>query len=186
MFKILNCGSSKTEFIGKAFPEKQTFKIENFLDFEAQKNTQLRGIIISGAPILVTEQNNDQYLAVISSIFDLNIPVLGICFGHQLIGLHYGAKAFKMTPDREINKIQIDPINPLFYNSNKEIEMQEDHCEWITIPKNFVRIGFSVNCENEAMMHETKSIFGIQFHPEVSGTVGIQIIQNFVQYCVSI
>jgi GMP synthase (glutamine-hydrolysing) len=59
----------------------------------------------------------------------------------------------------------------------------EDHCEAISIPANFIHVAVSDACVNEAMMHQTKSLFGVQFHPEVSGNHGRVIIENFVHIC---
>jgi GMP synthase (glutamine-hydrolysing) len=64
-----------------------------------------------------------------------------------------------------------------------EIEFMEDHCECISIPKDFLLVGVSDSCINEAMMHESKPLFGVQFHPEVSGNMGAILFQNFVQLC---
>lgn len=183
MLLILQCGSSKTINIAKALSSNTDFKIINFLSFSSKNLDKVTGIIISGAPILVTEENINEHLSVFERILNLNVPILGICFGHQLIGLHFGAIAYKMIPDRKINCIQVDNSNKLFNGLEKKLFMQEDHCEWITVPNNFIKIAYSNNCENEAMMHKSKSIFGVQFHPEVSGEIGHNIIQNFVRNC---
>jgi GMP synthase (glutamine-hydrolysing) len=61
--------------------------------------------------------------------------------------------------------------------------MMEDHCESISIPPNFKLIGSSDACVNEAMQHQTKKIYGVQFHPEVSGNHGRVIFENFVHLC---
>ncbi|MFN6084633.1 MAG: glutamine amidotransferase-related protein [Fluviicola sp.] len=51
------------------------------------------------------------------------------------------------------------------------------------MPKDFLLVGVSDSCINEAMMHESKPLFGVQFHPEVSGNMGAILFQNFVQLC---
>ena len=59
----------------------------------------------------------------------------------------------------------------------------EDHCETVSIPSDFNLIAVSDACVNEGMQHKEKLIFGVQFHPEVSGNMGTLIIENFVNIC---
>jgi GMP synthase (glutamine-hydrolysing) len=61
--------------------------------------------------------------------------------------------------------------------------MQEDHCESISIPEEFELVANSDECINEVMQHEKKSLYGVQFHPEVSGNHGAIIFENFIQLC---
>ena len=90
--------------------------------------------------------------------------------------------------DAFFNKYKIDKISK-YHSFNDsfpirwEIELMEDHCEAISIPANFIHVAVSDACVNEAMMHQTKSLFGVQFHPEVSGNHGRVIIENFVHIC---
>ena len=63
------------------------------------------------------------------------------------------------------------------------IQMQEDHCEFVSVPKGFKLIASSDACFNEAMTHKEKNIFGVQFHPEVSGLQGSLLIENFYKIC---
>lgn len=63
--------------------------------------------------------------------------------------------------------------------------MMEDHCETISIPANFKLIASSDACVNEAMEHTELPLFGIQFHPEVSGNHGRIVIENFVNFCLN-
>ena len=186
MITILNCGSNKTPMIGMCIPKGVEHQILDFLDFKSNSNQNIKGIIISGAPILITEQDIHPYLSQFNYLLTLNVPVLGICFGHQLMGLYFGSEGKKMAEDRVMNEITIELNNPLFKNLSKIILGQEDHCEWISLPQNFQRIGTSKTCENEAMMNEKKRLFGIQFHAEVSGRTGEIIFENFVNYCFSI
>ncbi|MNY69021.1 GMP synthase [glutamine-hydrolyzing] [compost metagenome] len=59
----------------------------------------------------------------------------------------------------------------------------EDHCEAVSIPKDFVHIAVSDATVNEGMMHQNKPFYGVQFHPEVSGNHGAIILENFVHIC---
>jgi GMP synthase (glutamine-hydrolysing) len=61
--------------------------------------------------------------------------------------------------------------------------MQEDHCEFVSVPQGFKLIASSDACFNEAMAHHEKNIFGVQFHPEVSGLQGSLLIENFYKIC---
>ena len=63
------------------------------------------------------------------------------------------------------------------------IQMQEDHCEFVSVPQGFKLIASSDACFNEAMAHHEKNIFGVQFHPEVSGLQGSLLIENFYKIC---
>ena len=61
--------------------------------------------------------------------------------------------------------------------------MMEDHCETISIPQGFELVASSDACVNEAMQHKERAIFGVQFHPEVSGNHGRILIENFIKVC---
>ena len=183
MILILNCGSSKTPFIEEMVDEFDDFKTLPILEFQVHDLDEVKGVIISGAPVLVTEQNIQPFLEKLSWINSSTLPVLGICFGHQLIGIIHGAFASRMREDRNWQLIELLEDTPLFDRLPNEFEMMEDHCETISVPPHFKLLATSDACVNEAMQHENKPLFGVQFHPEVSGNYGRTVFENFVRIC---
>ncbi len=177
---VIDCGSNKTPYISQIVDEYMDVTTCKLLDFTEEDLKNINGVIISGAPILVTEIDPSPYLKKVEWIKDTKLPILGICFGHQLIGLLFGASASRMREDRDWQTVEAFEDCILFNRLPDEIEMMEDHCESISIPPNFQLIASSDACINEVMQHENRPIYGVQFHPEVSGNHGNILIENFV------
>jgi GMP synthase (glutamine-hydrolysing) len=180
---IVDCGSSKTPRIVSTFEEFCDTHCIGFHDLTEEMAKDSFGIVFSGAPILITEIDMSKYIEHVQWIKSYQKPILGICFGHQLLGLLYGAKSAKMREDRNWQEIEIIEESPLFNRLPDCFEMMEDHCEHITIPPEFKLMAASDVCINECMQHESKSIFGVQFHPEVSGNYGNILLENFYVIC---
>jgi len=177
---VIDCGSTKV-------PEIEKFlSVNNFL-FETIQLNQLNSIetyshiIVSGAPILLTKVDHSIYLQKAAILFSNNyIPVLGICFGHQLMGLFHGATISLCNESRTWEKIELVSTFDLLPQHQKSVVMFEDHCECISLPKKFKLIASSVTCINEAMMHDQYPWYGVQFHPEVSEAQGHELMLNFI------
>ena len=183
MIVIINCGSTKTPHILEMVEEFHYSKIVQLADFDYSEYEDADGFIISGAPILITEKDPDPYLEKFTWLKTTEKPVLGICFGHQMLALTYDSLANRQKEDRHLQTIEIIAECPLFDRLPNEIEFMEDHCESVSIPHHFIHVGVSDACINEAMMHESKPLYGVQFHPEVSGNNGLVLIENFVNIC---
>ena len=183
MILIIDCGSNKTRLIEDIVDNYVDFKRISLLDFEESALSNINGVIISGAPILITEVDTEPYLEKLKWIKETTLPVLGICFGHQLMGLLFGAFGNKMKACRDWEEIEVFEESDLFLRLPIELEMMEDHCESISIPPEFKLVASSDACINEAMEHNERKLFGVQFHPEVSGNHGSVLIENFVNIC---
>ena len=183
MMLIVDCGSSKTPYIASIMEEFCDTKTVGFHDLTVEMAKDVRGIIFSGAPLLITDINMTPYTEHVSWIKEYPKPVLGICFGHQLLGLLHGAFGAKMREDRDWQEIERIEDSPLFDRLPDCFDMMEDHCEHINVPPGFRLIAASDACINEAMQHEDKFIFGVQFHPEVSGNYGAILLENFYAIC---
>lgn len=186
MVIIINLGSKKTPQISEALSainipnkivQEDTISIE-----EIEKSDAL---ILSGSPVLLSEipgGEYNQYLIRYDFIRSLKIPVLGICFGHQLIGILHGGRIGKCTPDRSWQSIKKIQSHSVFKNFNDSFQMMQDHQEQVTVPPHFIHLASSSICENEAMLHPSKKIISVQFHPEVSEENGLQFFRNFGRY----
>ena len=183
MILIIDCGSQKTPFIEEAVDLQMDFQTIGLWDVTKTHTENKKGVIISGAPILITEIDYTKHLEQFSFLKELTIPVLGICFGHQIIGLLHGALPSRQKEDRDWQTIESLEEHPLFDKLPVEFEMMEDHCESISLPKDFRLLAVSDACVNEGMCHNSKPLFGVQFHPEVSGNQGTLFIENFVNIC---
>ena len=183
MILIIDCGSQKTPFIEEAVDLQMDFQTIGLWDVTKSHTENKKGVIISGAPILITEIDYTKHLEQFSFLKELTIPVLGICFGHQIIGLLHGALPSRQKEDRDWQTIESLEEHPLFDKLPVEFEMMEDHCESISLPKDFRLLAVSDACVNEGMCHNSKPLFGVQFHPEVSGNQGTLFIENFVNIC---
>jgi GMP synthase (glutamine-hydrolysing) len=179
MMLVVDCGSTKV-------PLFEAFLSEGNIPFETQKINQLEfsdkyeGAIISGAPILITEDDTLMHQQKLVPLFESNIPVLAVCFGHQMLGFFHGAKGKMGTEDRDFNHLKILAEDPLFNGFNSPVVFHEDHCEEIELPTGFLHLATSKNCFNEAMKHPTKKHYGIQFHPETSEANGQRLMDNFL------
>lgn len=185
MIAIVDCGSQKTPYIEQMVDVSCDYKTIRLMDLTLDDLTDVAGIIISGAPILLTEVDPSPYLGKFSWLSNFEKPVLGICFGHQIIGLHFGAFVSRQKEDRDWQEIAQLEESLLFDKLPEEFQQMEDHCESISIPPNFKHLATSDACVNEAMQHREKLIFGVQFHPEVSGNFGQIVISNFVNLCLN-
>lgn len=183
MILIVDCGSSKTPEIVSVLEEFCDTTCIGFHDLTVEMAKDVIGIVFSGAPLLITEMDMTPYKKHVSWIKDVKVPVLGICFGHQLLGLLHGAFGAKMREDRDWQEIEIIEESPLFNRLPTCFEMMEDHCEHINVPPDFQLIAASDACVNEAMQHLKKPFFGVQFHPEVSGNFGAILLENFYLIC---
>lgn len=177
---IVDCNSSKVPNIARVVEE---------LDVESclLRPHQLPGIasnppaavIISGNPALVCETGTG-FLTDFKVLRTLNVPVLGICFGHQVIGLLYGAEVITGKEDRGQRQVELLQTDPLFNGLSAKIIFQQDHTEEVALPKDFLHLATSSHCFNESMKHPERPMWGVQFHPESSGSAGKQLIANFL------
>jgi GMP synthase (glutamine-hydrolysing) len=181
MITIVNFGSSKTpliaEMVSACGAENQ---IVNWKDCNPGYFSGSNGIIFSGSPVMFTEADHAPYFEKFSFIRSGEIPVLGICFGHQLVGILHGAKIFRGLEVRTRIKIKVVKEDVLLNNLSPETEMNEDHTEGITLPAGFIHLATSSSYTVEAMRHPALPIWGVQFHPEVSGETGKQLMKNFI------
>jgi GMP synthase (glutamine-hydrolysing) len=143
------------------------------------------GIILSGGPARLSRQVT--FKAIIFNcalILQANVPVLGICLGHQILAMLFGGKiqSFSQMTKKD-EKIQfLDYNEPLFKGLKSFEYMRESHHDCIvSVPPNFKLLATSASCQIEAIKHDELPIYGVQFHPEVSGKVGRKFIQNFLE-----
>jgi GMP synthase (glutamine-hydrolysing) len=144
------------------------------------------GIILTGSEISYSKEiYNKTELKMIKNnmeiIKNVKIPILGICFGFHSIAKFYGSKL--LLYPIYINKkmfINIDNTSPIFYNLPQKILVQEHHGDYIELKNKLEVIAYS-NLFVEGI--QRKKIYGLQFHPEVSGKVGKVIILNFINIC---
>lgn len=139
-----------------------------------------KGIIFTGGPNVVTDETAPK---IDEEIFNLGIPILGICYGAQLISHMLGGEVSK-APTREYGKaeLKIENKNELFVNINKESICWMSHTYHISkLPNNFDIIANTKTCQIAGMYNKNKKIYAIQFHPEVVHTdYGNDMLRNFL------
>jgi GMP synthase (glutamine-hydrolysing) len=143
------------------------------------------GVVLSGgAPRISSEIKK---LGNVGTYIDkLDVPVLGICVGHQYLAMHFGGDAGPADiPAYGKNEIHIDTPCELFEGIPERFTAWESHNDEVkVVPGDFEVLAHSETCRVEAMRHKKRRIYGVQFHPEVEHTeFGIQIFQNFVKIC---
>jgi GMP synthase (glutamine-hydrolysing) len=145
---------------------------------ELQKHSP-KGIIFSGGPSSV--YNSDAPLPE-NKIFDMNLPLLGICYGHQLIVNKFGGKVKRANKEYGSSLLTIDSNEDLLSGVGKSVRAWMSHGdEAEQIPPGFKVIGHTENAKAAAIASKEKAIYGIQFHPEVVHTEqGTEILKNFV------
>ena len=184
MICIIDCGTEwlqeikdKISDLGHKSKVIKLDEIENS-DFES-----FSGIVISGAPTLLTQVNQNEYLNKFNFLKSIQIPVLGICLGHQIMGLLHGSQIQAENMIDKMEPIEIIQENDLFKGIQNLSEFREEHSEFISLPEQFIHLAKSESCDNESMKHKEKNLFGVQFHPEVSGNNGKQLFDNFLKLC---
>lgn len=147
---------------------------------EKIKSKQPKGIIFTGGPSVVTE---DDAPVVEREIFELGVPVLGICYGCQLMGYLMGGQVGK-ADQKEYGKAEltVNTDNMLFDGIKKDSICWMSHTYFVTkAPDDFEVIGTTKTCPTAAFCNKEKSLYGVQFHPEVVHTEeGNKILDNFL------
>ena len=182
---IVDFGSQFTQLIARRVREIGVFseiishkkiKLKNI-------DSTIKGIILSGGPLNVYQINKYSFDR---KILQLNIPILGICFGHQILSKLNGGKV-KQSKHREFGLANIFKKNSSLLTSNffkksntKKVWMS--HADQVSkIPKNFKVVASSTNSKYAIVEDKIKKFYGVQFHPEVTHTEdGKKLISNFV------
>jgi len=153
------------------------------INFSAIKKLKPEGIILTGGPQSVYEKNSS---LPPTELFDLNIPVLGICYGAQAMTYVLGGEV-KKSEISEYGKTDLEIVgaSKLFAGVEKKSVVWMSHTDRIySLPENFSVTARSENCLVAAAECAEKNFYAVQFHPEVLHTVeGKKILSNFVDIC---
>ena len=185
MLLIIDCGSPKIASIKDALGSRSSFcRIIKLALLSPEHLSAAKGVIISGSPILLTESYPKLFADKFSFLKDCKVPVLGICFGLQVMGLVFGESVFMGEEVRGETEVVFLFDDPLLKDITMSAVFMEDHTEGVGLPDDdFFLLGSSEHYEVEVMKHKKKKIYGVQFHPEVSGENGKKILQNFSDMC---
>lgn len=179
---ILDFGGQYNQLIARRVRECNVYSevVPFDIPIEKIKEKNPKGIIFTGGPASVYGENSPK---CDEKIFTLGIPVLGICYGMQLMTHCLGGNV-KTASTREYGEtlVNLDNTSLLFKgfeNTNTFLMSHTDYVE--KIPDNFKKIAYTSVCPNAAMENCEKKLYGIQFHPEVNNSVnGTQVIKNFL------
>ncbi len=183
---VLDFGAQYSQLIARRIRELGVYtELHPFnLSLEQIRKISPKGIVLSGGPSSVYDAGAPQPPP---EIFGLGIPILGICYGLQVIAYQLGGEVDR-SARREFGhaEVFIDDATDLFAGFNGAEKggtvVWMSHGDALTkLPEGFERIGHSQNSPICAIHHKTKKIYGVQFHPEVAHTVkGKEILRNFV------
>ncbi len=179
---ILDYGSQYTQLIARRIREMEVYSeiIPWDSRAEALRKNPPAGIILSGGPCSVFDRDAPD---IDADILRMGVPVLGICYGMQLLSYTLGGHVAPGA-EREYGKMPIEilPGNPLFNGIPSTITVWMSHGDRVeAIPANFSRGAVSATCPFAAMFNNEQRIYALQFHPEVVHTqYGTQILRNFV------
>ncbi len=181
---VLDFGSQTTQLIARRIREFHVYsEIKPCTASLAEiKAFGARGIILSGGPASVYDEGAP---TVPLELFDLGVPILGICYGMQLMTHLLGGRVEK-SAKREYGPalLRVLDTTDLFHG----LDPHQSYRVWMShgdrveeLPPGFQSIGESENSPYAAIKEATKSLFGVQFHPEVAHTeIGREVLQNFV------
>ncbi len=178
---ILDFGSQTTQLIGRRVREMDTFcEILPYNKFPLDDNNII-GVILSGSPYSVYDE---EAFRVDFSQFIGKYPVLGICYGAQLMAYTYGGKV-EPAGSREYGRAHLkyyEADNPLFKGFVKDSQVWMSHGDTITqLPEGFHTIASTEQVKNAAYANPNKRIWAVQYHPEVHHSLqGFQLLKNFV------
>ncbi|MFZ5802736.1 MAG: glutamine-hydrolyzing GMP synthase [Candidatus Omnitrophota bacterium] len=179
---ILDFGSQYTQLIARRVREHRVFS--KILPYHAPLETILRenprGIILSGSPASV---NQPKAPIPDMRLFGLGIPVLGICYGLQLIAKEFGGKVHASNKrEYGFSELTIDRRLPFFKGLPEKMTCWMSHGDKLEhLPRGFVKIAHTSNAPVAAVAELKREIYGVQFHPEVVHTpLGSKLIRNFL------
>ena len=179
---VLDFGSQYTQLIARRVRENDVYSEILPWDISEDKIKEVKpvGIILSGGPNSVTKSYTPRAPKI---VFDLNIPVLGICYGMQTLAEQMGGSVIS-ADQKEFGHAELEVINDskLFHNLNKNINVWMSHGDQVQdLPEDFNLAASTSTAPIAAMEHKNLPIYGIQFHPEVTHTQnGKDILRNFL------
>ena len=156
----------------------ETKLIENTTPVEDLKD--LDGIVLGGGPSLDKTGNCELYVK------ELDIPILGICLGHQLIAKVFGGEVGKGNVGGYAEvKVRILEDDVIFSGLPRVLKVWASHADEVKkLPKDLKVLAESDICKIEALKHKSKPIYGVQWHPEVYHTErGEDFYRNFINIC---
>ncbi|MCD1296236.1 GMP synthase [Methanocella sp. CWC-04] len=139
------------------------------------------GLVFSGGPTMDRVGNGEQLIRI-------DLPILGICLGHQLMAKTYGGeiRTGHLGGFARIDIEVLEEDDILKGMAPKTVVWASHQDEVAKLPPEFIQLARSNVCEIEAMKHKTKPLYGVQWHPEVSHTEkGIDLLKNFLEVCSS-
>ena len=181
---IIDFGSQVTKLIARRIREQGVYSeiiTPNSISKIKQYNN-IKGIILSGGPSTVLSK---KFQSVPKTIFKKNIPILGICYGLQLIAKIFGGKIKSSNKKREFGRAYLfkkmkSPLTRNFINTKTSVWMSHEDAV-VKLPKNFKIIASTKNSKLTIIENSKNKIYGVQFHPEVTHTDnGKEIFKNFL------
>ena len=181
---IIDFGSQVTKLIARRIRDLGVYsEIISSTKINALKEYKnIKGIIFSGGPSTVTK---NKFQTVPKEILKKNIPILGICYGLQLISKLFGGKIKPSNKKREFGRAILykkkkSLLTKNFFTSSTDVWMSHEDAV-IKMPKNFNVVASTKESKFTVIENEKNKIYGVQFHPEVTHTKnGIQIFKNFL------
>ena len=179
---VLDFGSQYTQLIARRVRESNVYSEILPWDIDEEKIIEIKpkGIILSGGPESVTQSHTPRIPQV---VFDLNIPLLGICYGMQTLAEQMGGQVIS-SDNKEFGhaEVLLKADSTLFKDLEQTLNVWMSHGDQVQdLPDNFTLIASTDSAPIAAMQHQTKPIFALQFHPEVTHTeCGKVILDNFI------
>ncbi|ALC87871.1 MULTISPECIES: glutamine-hydrolyzing GMP synthase [unclassified Bacillus (in: firmicutes)] len=179
---VLDFGSQYNQLITRRIREFGVYSElhPHTVTAEDLKKMNATGIIFSGGPNSVYDDNA---FHIDPAIYEIGVPILGICYGMQLMSQHFGGKVEKAS-HREYGRAEINVKNAtaLFGQLPANQVVWMSHGDHVTVaPEGFEVIATSPACEVAAMANEEKKLYAVQFHPEVRHSIyGIELLRQFV------
>ncbi len=179
---ILDFGGQYNQLIARRVRECNVYSevVPFDISLEKIKEKNPKGIIFTGGPASVFGEDSPK---CDSKIFELGIPVLGICYGMQLMSYTLGGNVASANKrEYGTTEVSIDNSSKLFEGFENTNDFLMSHTDFVEkVPEGFKNIGHTSSCPNAAMENEERKLYGIQFHPEVNNSVnGTKVIKNFL------
>ncbi len=179
---ILDFGGQYNQLIARRVRECNVYSevVPFDISIEKIKEKNPKGIIFTGGPASVYGEDSPRCA---EGIFELGIPVLGICYGMQLMTYTLGGNVARANKrEYGTTDVSIDNSSLLFEGFENTNGFLMSHTDFVEkVPEGFKNIGHTSSCPNAAMENKEKNLYGIQFHPEVNSSInGTQVIKNFL------